>query len=417
MGSLGERVLAEALNDFGLSLYRAVRRPEDDFFCSPVSVAAVLGMVLAGARGETAGELSRALGLCEVGHRGLAELLKASESDSTHMANRVWGESGRGLEGDYLKALSESWGSSLGEVDFGAPEATADQINAWVKAHTREMIPRLLQPSQISADMAFVLTNAVVFQGRWRDPFERHVTRLAPFWGESEEAVEVHLMSQLMSLGYASEGDWSMVEIPYAADDLSMVLIKPRNGDEGRSSHDLIKRMGGLEAPSPVTSLAQLESALSGDELSRRVGALEETQVWLSLPRFELDCSSELVSGLRQVGVKRIFSPTDADLGGMTATRPCWVSDVLQQARVKVDEEGTVAAAATAALTLAGGAPSHTPFRADHPFWFAIRDRASGLLLFVGRFASPAPVMASAESGSSRKGGGMLGWWKRLVRT
>ena len=122
-------MLVDALNDFGLSLFRAVSPRDENFFFSPVSVAAALGMLLPGTRGETAQELSRALGLNVQGYEAMAALLSGASSDSVKMANRVWSHSVVPLEPEFLKALSKVWRASVGVLDFAQPVSACAEIN------------------------------------------------------------------------------------------------------------------------------------------------------------------------------------------------------------------------------------------------------------------------------------------------
>jgi serine protease inhibitor len=379
--------LAEADAAFACDLYQVLREEQPgNLFVSPHSVSQALVQVYAGARGETAREMERVLHLELAGTRLHAarqalEAALASRGRSARgrdgqpfrlrVTNALWGQQGRPFVPAYLDLLSEHYGAGLHRVDFaGDTEGARREINAWVSERTEERIPELLQPRDISAATAFVLTNAVYFNAAWRLPFEDFNTRPGTFRRLDGAQVEVPFMRQAAAFRHARGEGFQVVELPHDGGDTSLVLIVP---DAGR--------------------FEELEAELDGAWLSRALGGLERwTQLDLALPRFEVRSRFQLRDALEQLGMAQAFTVGAADFSGLDGTRDVFLSDVIHEAFVSVDEAGTEAAAATAVIGDVGGMPPEaTPLRVDRPFLFVIRDRATGAVIFMGRVVDPAP--------------------------
>jgi serpin B len=111
------------------------------------------------------------------------------------------------------------------------------------------------------------------------------------------------------------------------------------------------------------------------------------------MPKFKMTSRFSMAEVLRSMGMTDAFSAQAADFSGMTGRRDLFISAVIHQAYVDVNEEGTEAAAATGVvMRLTSAMPDRTPvFRADHPFLFLIRDKTTGSILFLGRVMNPQP--------------------------
>jgi serpin B len=262
-------------------------------------------------------------------------------------------------------------------MDFiGAADAERARINAWVEAQTEQRIRNLLQPPHVTSATRLVLVNAVYFLGKWLHQFEGWATRDAIFHVPGN-AASVPTMHQVESFRYAEDARVQVLEMPYEGGDLAMTIALPRARD-------------GLPA---------VEAALDEATLGRWATALAARDVDVYLPRFEIrDAEIPLTEMLRAMGMSLAFDTTHADFTGIangpTANERVAISAVVHRAFVKVDEEGTEAAAATAVAMVAGAAPPQNVeppvvFRADHPFLFMIRDVRSGAVLFLGRMEDP----------------------------
>jgi serpin B len=196
------------------------------------------------------------------------------------------------------------------------------------------------------------------------------LTRQAPFRVTDREQVHVEMMAQRSEFGYKELDGLQVLELPYAGNDLSMIVLLPAEQD----------------------GLAQLEDALTVENLDRWTGRLHEREVQVFLPRFEVTFPVRLDEALSSLGMVDAFSEW-ADFSGMDGSKELRIGAVLHKAFVVANEEGTEAAAVTAVMVEAKGMLMPAPvFRADHPFMFLIREKQTGSILFIGRVVNPAIV-------------------------
>ncbi|MFN7972966.1 MAG: serpin family protein [Acidobacteriota bacterium] len=347
---------------------------------SPASVWVALMMTAGGARGETQEEMEDVLeiaGEAEAMREAAGAMLRAWRPDggAVRVANRLFGARGYRFEESFLDMTRTTFDAPLDPLDFdNAPEASRQHINAWVARRTEERIAELLPAGSIDGGTTLVLANAIHFLGTWAAAFPRDATRDAPFHLASGITVRAPTMHVTAELGVADAGDVRVVELPYAGSDLAMDIVLP--GD--------------------VRGLAGAEAQLSSGALPRWLAALRPARVALALPRFAVDPSATMRLGqaLGAMGMAAAFDRSRADFGGIA--RPTLsgeglcLGDVFHQAFLRVDEEGTEAAAASAVVMVPMGLPRPPEsFLADRPFLFLVRDRHSGLVLFLGRLADP----------------------------
>jgi serpin B len=212
-----------------------------------------------------------------------------------------------------------------------------------------------------------VLTNAVYFNAPWAHPFREAMTEPGAFTLLDGSQVVVPMMRQAEPLGYADGEGYQAVELPYGGHEMSMVIILPERG-----------------------CFDEFESSLDGNRVQEIVSDLPDRQVALRMPTFEFDSRFELSQALEELGMPAAFSSA-ADFSGMTGSKDLFISKLLHKAFVSVDEEGTEAAAATAAVIVEG---SEMPVESvavdvDHPFILVIRHIETRTFLFVGRVLNP----------------------------
>ncbi len=388
---------------FANRLYGQLATKPGNLFFSPASIRIALAMTYAGARGDTAADMQRALALAAGGeaHTAFATLLAswdklahpANENMAAraaadpemqryyeaelerkkivlHVVNRLWAQRGYKFRDEFLKLLRDDYHAPLAELDFRHDaEAGRVTINKWVSDNTEHKIRELIARGLITDGTRLVLTNAVYFKAHWAEQFEKSATQEQPFFLDGKKQVRAPFMHQMHYFKLASFDGGQLLEMPYGDGDLVMDVVLPTARD------GLPKVEKKLD-----TVLAMLPSLKSGGRVD----------VWL--PRFKTSSSFSLSDALGAIGMARAFKYPDADFSGMDGGHELYISNVVHQAFVDVDENGTEAAAATAVLMAAGSAPPRdepTPFRADHPFLFLIRDTRSGAILFLGRLADP----------------------------
>lgn len=376
------RQVAEDNNAFALDLYRQLRTGEGNLFFSPFSISTALAMTYAGAKGETASEMKNVLHLTKEGEPlhgayggWMASLNRRGEEGAYQMsvANALWGQSGTRFLDGFLDLTQSAYGAGFKDVDFKTdPETARQTINSWVEEKTMDKIKELLARGTITSQTRLVLTNAIYFKGKWKDEFDEDRTEDAPFILVGGEEVEAPLMRQTHRFGYMENEVFQALSMPYVEDELSMVILLPREKD----------------------GIVRLEKTLSWDDLSACMAALRKQEVEVYVPRFKMTSAFQLNEPLVAMGMVRAFKADLADFSGMTGKRDFFIWAVVHKAFVDVNEEGTEAAAATGiTMGLTAVMPEEKPipvFRADHPFLFLIRDNESGGILFMGRVMNPA---------------------------
>ena len=361
-------------NAFALDLYKQLAAKETgSVLVSPYSVRTALAMTYAGARGDTAAEMRKVLhfDLPDARlHAAVAGSARAmaptgpNPAYKLHVANGLWGRAGVRFVPEFLALTDRVCGGGFRKLDFGRDPAAARRvINDWVAGKTEQRIPELLNKDDIDGNTVLVLTNAVYFKGDWERPFAVKDTREADFEPTPGKPVRVSLMQVSGEIRYHAGPDMRAVELPYRGGRLSMVVLLPA------------KRHG----------LADLERSLTAESLGAVVAAMVSRQGEVLLPRFKSNSRFALNEPLKALGMPTAFS-AGADFTGIV--RPSVkIQAVIHAAEISVDEVGTEAAAATAAIMGYGSAREHSLFRADAPFLYLIRDRTTGEVIFVGRHA------------------------------
>lgn len=385
--------LATSMNALAVELYRTARPPGENFAFSPASISAAFSMLYAGAREDTAKELQRVFHFT-LPERGLLDAhgaLLGSQDGKCEFesANSLWLAQGLQLKSEFQKLMSESARASLERADFQKePEPARARINEWVSTQTRGHIPDLIPPGAITPDTRLVLANALYFKGRWSERFEKEATSPDTFRLLSGQEIQVPMMHRSGQYRMARQASVRLLELGYECSDIALLLLLPETGEEAPE--------GGAEpAPvkgktlTPAQALERLEKELSAEALAQWTAGLQPVQdVAVTLPRFTLKGKVPLTEVLQKMGLQRIFSDS-AQLHGITE-EPVALSGAFHQSFIKVDEEGTEAAAATGAVVSITSAPIEPPrFTVDRPFLFALRHKSSGALLFLGRVTDP----------------------------
>jgi serpin B len=369
--------IADANNDFALDLFGEMRAEEGNLFFSPFSISSALSMTYAGAAGTTADEMAEVLhvGLDDdVWHENFGDLTRdlggdhAGRGYQLSVGNRLWGQDGYPWVQDFLDVNAVHYDAPLADLDFAAnPESARVTINDWVEEQTKGKIEDLLQPGVITSDTRLVLTNAIYFKADWASQFDEGDTYDGAFTLADGSQVTTPLMTQEFEFQAGAFDGVSVAKLPYQDDEVSMVILLPDAYD-------------GLPA---------LEEGLTAAQIDGWIEDLETAELPLILPKFEMTYDLSLSDVLQDLGMSSAFDPLAADFSGMAdlVEGPLFISDVVHKAYVKVDEEGTEAAAATGVVVGVTSVP--VGFQADHPFLFLIRDDLTGSILFMGRVADP----------------------------
>ncbi len=375
-----ERVamLVEHNTEFALDLYGRLRFTDGNVLFGPHSISASLAMAFAGARGDTRGELGRAMHF-ELGgevHEAFNELgnrfesLREAGDVSLHVANGLWAQRDYPFQSAFLEIARRKYQAMLRQADFrSGAERVREEINAWVELETKAKISRLLAAGSIEDSARLVLISALYFNGEWSSRFDERATATAVFHVRSDESVDVQMMRQQGNLEFMENALVRVARLSYGLDrDLSMTIILPQKAH----------------------GLAAVEELLSSRTLNGWLALLESRPLVVYLPRFRVSMQLALKETLAAMGAGIAFGPS-ADFSGIDGTKRLSISEVVHKAFIDVNERGAEAAAATGAIIgLTSDTPPPVPvFRADQPFLFMIRDGRSGSILFLGRLSNP----------------------------
>lgn len=378
--SEAEQRLVNSQNVFGLNLFRetvAAGEQDANVFISPLSVSMALGMTANGARGTTLEAMMNTLQFSgmtmhemDSSYRGLIDLLTGLDPETVFsIANSIWYRDTRVFRQEFFDTCEYYFDASVQALDFSKDEAV-DIMNAWVADKTHGKIEEVLEPP-IPADVVMYLINAIYFLGTWMYEFDPALTEYAPFHLPDASTVTCELMMQPGPgeesdyLYYANDG-FQAVDLPYGDGWYSMTVLLPRYG----------------------VDIDSLIGEFTQENWDAYMAGFEETTGRVFLPKFEIEYDLLMNDVLTNLGMGIAFTPAEADFTGMREEGQLWISRVIHKTYVKVYEEGTEAAAVTV-VEMTESVSDSFEMRVDRPFIFAIREKHSGTILFMGKIVNP----------------------------
>jgi len=346
----------------------------DNTFISPLSISIALGMTLNGADSVTFEQMRNTLALQGISlgeineaYEALAELLvNADPKVQMQIANSIWHEEKFQVDDEFVQRLQSYFDARVEGLDFDDP-ASVDIINNWVSENTNGLIDAIIQ--SIPPKMVMYLINAIYFKGDWMHQFDKEETRKAPFNLENGDQVMVDMMRQERAFAHYFSDEVKMIDLSYGDSLFSMTLMMPADPQE------------------PLDQF--IAEKFSVENVSGWVSNLSSGGgIVVQMPKFELEYEKKLNDILKDMGMADAFESGKADFSGINPAADLYISEVKHKTFIKVDEEGTEAAAVTSVGVEVISLPPS--FIADRPFVFMIREHNSGAILFMGKVGNPA---------------------------
>lgn len=365
-------------NKSAQQLYRVLSSAETgNVFLSPFSISTALAMVWGGAAGNTALQMKTALALGDDAvalHEGYSQLLTRLQDPpniTLSTANRLYVQDAYSILASYSELLKEKYLTELKSVDFADATGTSKLINYEVDTLTKGKIKDLIDSSALDSMTRAVLVNAIYFKGSWKHPFDKESTSQRDFFVEEGTAVKTDMMfmdGKKFNGGVLEDLKCKALELPYEGGRFSMLMLLPDDKD----------------------GLKTMEEKLAGTTIESIRNKLTNRESMIIMPKFKLETSYDLEDHLKALGISDLFEESIADLSNISGQKDLFVSKVVHKAFVEVNEEGSEAAAATGIAMATFSMPMDLlEFVADHPFFFAMLDNETGLVLFSGRYGRP----------------------------
>ena len=382
-----QKVFANDNNQFTLNFLKTVNEVDQSgksFIYSPLSITYVLGMVNDAATGYTEKELEQTLGFHKGGIKAVNDyckkliegLPKVDNKVTLDIANAIFLNKDYALKQQFKQDMQNYYDAKAEALDFSSPQ-TLEHINGWCNDKTKGMIPKILD--EVNPDMVSYLLNAIYFKADWASKFDSKNTKDETFTTKTGSTT-LPMMHQYVLISYLKTNTYSAVILPYGSGLWNMTVLLP---EEGATTDDLIKEV----AQSSV--LNNRGWCGTGGNFFRGY------EVDLKLPRFETASDTDelgLVELMKKMGIKLAFDSDFAEIPNMCEDRNLYISMMRQKAKIKVNEEGSEAAAVTVVgvdKTTAVGPKEEYPkatFHANRPFVYVISEASSGVILFVGKF-------------------------------
>ncbi len=363
-----------ATDSFGWELLQSVNQESEvheNVVISPLSVAQALGMTANGADGETLRQMLDVIGSDDLtmmndAYKNIRDVLHSADSHvNIDIANSVWYHQDLPSKDTFRQTVEQYYDASFRGLDFSDKEGSKKTINDWVSNKTREKISSIID--EIKDSQYMFLVNAVYFLGKWQYQFDKSDTREESFYLSDGSEVQVSMMNQEADLQFYSGDDCRAVKLPYGNGTFYMVVVLPDSDNK----------------------VDQFISEMNSEKWNSVLNGMQEQTLALYMPRFETSYDVELNAQLIEMGMELPFTNV-ADFSGMIENTPVKIDEVKHKTFIKVDEEGTEAAAATSVgmvVTSIGNGPLQ--FRVDRPFFFAIAEEKSGAILFSGKIENP----------------------------
>jgi serpin B len=383
--------LVKGNSAFAFDLYCEISKQEGNIFFSPFSISTALAITYAGARGNTANEIAKAMHFTpdrDNLHPAMKALMgdlqerrikntRAKEADwkpfELAMANGLFLQKGYPFKKEFLALNKKYYGSEFAELDFKKKtKESLAHINKWISDKTGGKIKNLIPENGLGPRTRLALANAIYFKSAWDNPFKESLTENRVFHLSKEKSVKVPTMRHILYMDYFKEESFKMVRLPYKAGELAMLIL----------------------VPDAIDGAGKLEKSLNSENLSKWITASKRKRVEIMLPKFKISSSFKLKEYMIKCGIKSAFDMR-ADFTGVADMTKAGemdlvISGIYHKTFIDVNEKGTEASAGTGVLMVPKNGDAPKEVKIDRPFIFLIRDSKTGSILFMGRVTNPA---------------------------
>ena len=370
--------VADASNALALNFYRQVSGDDENIFFSPISMYTAFSVLYEGAEGDTAVQIRDAFGLEErptARHKAVSDTMSSLNRDDPYatveMANSLWIADRFEPYDSYINTARDTYLASVEIVDFldKTEDGAVDRINAWASEKTHGKIPQVLLHDDVNERTVATILNAIYFKGSWVTEFPKDATHESDFWTGTDTA-RADFMNIVADFEYYDNDSVQILKLPYKGDRLSMLIFLPSERD----------------------GMSSFEQMITPGIIKEWKEQMFSTEVQVSIPKIEVRTHYDLKEPLGNLGVLDAFDPYTASLSGianLTKTGNLYVDKAVHDAYLKINEEGTEAAAVTSIIVGDLSLPVREEFVADHPFLFVIQDDESDTFLFIGKILNP----------------------------
>ncbi|PID57485.1 MAG: proteinase inhibitor I4 serpin [Ignavibacteriae bacterium] len=369
-----EKKLTSSSDKFGVKIFQEVNsaEPNKNLFISPLSISMALGMTLNGANGSTYDAMQSTLEFDDLSNQEINEayqslislLTRIDPKVTFNIANSIWYRKSLKFEEDFIETNKKYFNAEVQGLNFDDPKSKSI-INNWVNKKTNKKIKKIIE--RISPNDIMYLINAIYFKGTWKYEFKKEATKTDLFYVKDNETINCEMMSQHNDFNYFENENLQMVEMPYGDGSFNMKVILPR----------------------PEKDIEEIISMLSVENLKEWSEKMQESEGTVEFPKIKMDFKIKLNEILSAMGMEIAFSNV-ADFTRLYKEGGCYISDVLHKTFVKIDEEGTEAAAVTSvtiSVTSVGSSGFH--IKMNRPFIFMITEKTSNNIIFIGKIVSP----------------------------
>ncbi|MBW8332144.1 MAG: serpin family protein [Prolixibacteraceae bacterium] len=363
-------------NQFGFELFRKVNASLDEpknTMISPMSVSLALAMVYNGTDGNTKAQMEQMLHKAGMTSEDInqsykdlvAALISHDPKVELSISNAIFYRNSFPVKDAFKTTNKNYYNAEVSGLDFAKTAETLNKVNGWVNTKTKGKIDKIIE--EVKGGDIMYLLNAIYFNGEWKYRFDTKETADRSFTKEDNTVVQVPTMKIEEPFNYFNHSDFQLLEMPYGSGKYSMLIFLPASG---KNTGDMI-------------------SMMSSENVNEWISKLSEQKKEVFLPKFEFKFDNSLKDELAALGMTDAFDDAKANLSGISDAAQLVISEVMHKTYIKVDERGTEAAAVTGITVELTSMPVDNSFRVDHPFVFAIREKDTQAILFIGKVMDP----------------------------